>query len=41
MTDSSGAGAADLMTWLERQLGKEISSRTWLTVHRILKKARA
>lgn len=40
VTDMSGEGAADLMTWLERQFGKEISSRTWLTVHRILKKAR-
>jgi len=31
----------DLMSWLEKQFGKEISSRTWLTVHRILKKMSA
>lgn len=28
----------DVMTWLERQFGKQITSRTWKTVHRILKK---
>lgn len=26
----------DLMSWLERQYGKEISSRTWKTVNRLL-----
>jgi uncharacterized protein (DUF1697 family) len=36
--DLSGAGSPDLMSWLERQFGKEITSRTWKTVQRILKK---
>jgi hypothetical protein len=26
----------DLMSWLEKQYGKEISSRTWKTVNRLL-----
>ena len=39
LTDTTGAGASDLMAWLERQFGKEISSRTWATVHRIIKKS--
>ena len=38
VTDNSQFPTTDLMTWLEKQFGKEITSRTWLTVHRILKK---
>lgn len=40
VTDTTGAGASDLMAWLERQYGKEISSRTWATVQRIIKRSR-
>lgn len=28
----------DYMVWLEKQFTKDITSRTWLTIHRILKK---
>lgn len=28
----------DLMLWVEKQFGKEITTRTWKTVHRILKR---
>jgi uncharacterized protein (DUF1697 family) len=38
VVDLTGAKTPDLMSWLERQFGKEITSRTWLTVQRILKK---
>lgn len=38
--DTTDGATPDLMVWLERQFGKEISSRTWLTVDRIIKKAR-
>lgn len=37
-TDNSIIQTTDLMTWLEKQFGKQITSRTWLTVNRILKK---
>lgn len=37
-TDNTSVPTTDLMTWLEKQFGKQISSRTWNTVHRILKK---
>jgi uncharacterized protein (DUF1697 family) len=36
--DLSGAKTPDLMGFLEKQFGKEITTRTWKTVHRILKK---
>ena len=36
--DTSNAKTPDLMSWLEKQFGKEITTRTWKTVHRILKK---
>jgi uncharacterized protein (DUF1697 family) len=36
--DLSGAKTPDLMVWLEKQFGKEITTRTWKTVHRILSK---
>lgn len=38
VTDMSTTKTPDVMTWLEKQFGKEITSRTLLTVHRILKK---
>ena len=38
VTDNTTVKTTDLMTWLEREFGKEISSRTWKTVHRILEK---
>lgn len=37
-TDNRLVKTTDLMTWLEKELGKEITSRTWLTVQRILKR---
>ena len=37
-TDNTAVKTTDLMAWMEKQFGKEISSRTWLTIHRILKK---
>jgi uncharacterized protein (DUF1697 family) len=36
--DLTSSKTPDLMTWLERQFGKEITTRTWKTVHRILKR---
>lgn len=38
VTDTTQAKTPDLMVWLERQFGKEITSRTWKTVLRILDK---
>jgi uncharacterized protein (DUF1697 family) len=38
VVDLSGSGTPDLMRWLEKVLGKEITTRTWKTVHRILRK---
>lgn len=39
VTDTTGsAGSPDTMTWLERTYGKDLTSRTWPTVHRILKR---
>jgi uncharacterized protein (DUF1697 family) len=38
VTDNSQMPTTDLMGWLEKQFGKEITSRTWLTIRRILKK---
>lgn len=35
--DLTGARTPDLMLWLEKQFGKEITTRTWKTVERILK----
>jgi len=34
--DLTGAKTPDLMSWLEKQFGKEITTRTWKTVGRIL-----
>jgi len=38
ITDNTAAKTTDLMTWLEKQFTKDITSRTPLTVQRILKK---
>jgi uncharacterized protein (DUF1697 family) len=35
--DLTSAKTPDLMLWLEKKLGKEITTRTWKTVERILK----
>lgn len=40
--DNSAPGQTpDFMTWLERSYGKDITTRTWLTVQRIVKKLEA
>jgi uncharacterized protein (DUF1697 family) len=36
VVDLSGATTPDLMAWLEKQFGKEITTRTWKTVGKIL-----
>jgi uncharacterized protein (DUF1697 family) len=36
--DLSGARTPDLMRWLEKTFGKQITTRTWKTVHRIVKR---
>jgi uncharacterized protein (DUF1697 family) len=36
--DLSSSKTPDLMGWLERQFSKNITTRTWKTVHRILNK---
>jgi len=38
ITDNTVLQTTDLMAWLEKQFGKEITSRTWLTVQRIITK---
>lgn len=38
VSDNTAAKTPDVMSWLEKQFGREITSRTWLTVQRILKK---
>lgn len=38
ITDNTAIKTTELMTWLERQFGKELTSRTPLTIERILKK---
>lgn len=38
VTDTTSERTPDVMAWLEKQFGKDISSRTWLTLGRILKK---
>lgn len=38
VADTTAGRTPDVMSWLEKQYGKAITSRTWLTVHRILKK---
>lgn len=36
--DLSGSKTPALMSWLEKEFGKQITTRTWKTVHRILAK---
>jgi hypothetical protein len=36
--DLTGSKTPDLMVWLEKQFGKQITMRTWKTVGRILGK---
>ncbi|MFC7403659.1 DUF1697 domain-containing protein [Georgenia alba] len=36
VTDTTATGSPDYMVWLERTLGKDMTTRTWLTVNRIL-----
>ena len=38
VVDLTGSRTPDLMRWLEKLFGKEITTRTWKTVHRILRK---
>ncbi len=38
VVDLTGSRTPDLMRWLEKTLGKEITTRSWKTVHRILRK---
>ena len=38
VTDNPVVSTTDLMTWLEKQFTKDITSRTWKTVERVLKK---
>lgn len=38
VSDTTAVKTPDVMTWIERQFGRDVSSRTWLTVHRILKR---
>ncbi|MET1033335.1 MAG: DUF1697 domain-containing protein [Candidatus Saccharimonadales bacterium] len=41
ITDNSAVKTTDLMTWLEKQFTKDITSRTPLTIQRILNKMKA
>jgi uncharacterized protein (DUF1697 family) len=36
--DLSGSSTPDLMRWLEKTFSKDITTRTWKTVHRIVKR---
>ena len=38
VVDLSGASTPDVMLWMEKEFGKEITTRTWKTVGRILKR---
>lgn len=38
LVDTTSATSPDLMGWLDKRFGKQISSRTWLTVNRVLAK---
>lgn len=38
VTDATASKTPDFMSWLESQYGKDITTRTWLTIQRILKK---
>ena len=39
VTDTTKGSRVDVMGWLDKTFEKEVTSRTWLTVHRILQKA--
>jgi uncharacterized protein (DUF1697 family) len=41
VTDTTTANTPNFMGWLESQFGKDITTRTWLTVQRILQKLAA
>lgn len=41
ITDNTVVKTTDLMTWLEKQFGKEITSRTPVTIQRILKRMKS
>jgi uncharacterized protein (DUF1697 family) len=42
VTDNSDPGAASaFMSWLERSCGKDITTRSWLTVQRVVRKLEA
>lgn len=36
VTDNTAVKTTDLMTWLEKQFGKQITSRTWKTMERVV-----
>ena len=38
VVDLTGATTPDVMAWIEKQFGKDITTRTWKTVGRILKR---
>lgn len=38
VTDTTSERTPDVMGWIENRFGKQVSSRTWLTVARILKR---
>jgi hypothetical protein len=40
VTDTTSERTPDVMAWIESRFGKQVSSRTWLTVERILKRMR-
>lgn len=41
VVDNSTPRTPDFMAWLERTYGKDITTRTWLTVQRVVKKMEA
>ncbi len=38
VSDTTAEKTPDVMSWIESQFGKDVSSRTWLTVQRIIRK---
>jgi uncharacterized protein (DUF1697 family) len=38
VVDLTGSATPDLMRWLEKTFGKELTTRTWKTVHRIVRR---
>lgn len=41
ITDNTNPKTPDIMAWLERTYGRDITTRTWLTVQRVVKKMEA